>query len=331
MGGTASQKLRLTYLVQILQKRTDEEHRITMPELISELENYGIKANRKTIYDDIELLRMIDVDIIGVQEGQSYYYYLGSREFELAELKLLVDSVQSAKFITEKKSNELIRKIGSLTSEHNAKQLERQVYVSGRTKADNESIYYNVDKIHAAIASNSKICFKYFRWTVEKKQELRHNGKIYCISPWALSWDDENYYLVGYDTEADKIKHYRVDKMLQLEIAPYKREGKELFYKFDMAAYSKKVFGMFSGVEQKVKLRLINELAGVVIDRFGKDVTMFRTDEEHFTVLVDVAVSRQFLGWIIALGDGVTVLEPENVVEEMREIGKGLLKKYQKK
>ena len=328
MGGTTSQKLRLTYLVEILQKKTDEEHRMTMQELISELGNYGIKANRKTIYDDIELLRMIDVDIIGVQEGQSYFYYLGSREFELAELKLLVDSVQSAKFITEKKSNELIRKIESLTSEYNAKQLERQVYVSGRTKADNESIYYNVDKIHTAIASNAKICFQYFRWTVEKKQELRHNGKVYCISPWALSWDDENYYLVGYDTEADKIKHYRVDKMLHLEIVPYKREGKELFRKFDMAAYSKKVFGMFSGVEQKVKIRFENALAGVVIDRFGKDVTMFRTDEEHFTVLVDVAVSRQFLGWIIALGDGVTVLGPENVVEEMREIGKGLLEKY---
>ena len=222
MGGAASQKLRLTYLIRILQKKTDEEHGMTMSGLLKELEAYGVRATRKTIYDDIELLRQIGIDIIGVQEGQSYYYYMGSREFELAELKLLVDSVQSAKFITEKKSNELIRKIESLTSEHNAKQLERQVYVSGRIKADNESIYYNVDKIHAAIAEGVKICFQYFRWTVEKKQELRHRGKIYCISPWALSWDDENYYLVGYDTEADQIKHYRVDKMLHLELSPYK-------------------------------------------------------------------------------------------------------------
>ena len=315
----SNQKLKLLYLMKIFLEKTDENHRMTTPELIEALGAYDISVERKTIYADIENLRTFGLDIVGESEGRSYSYYVASRDFELAELKLLVDSVQSAKFITEKKSNALIKKIESLTSHHEAKQLQRQVYVRGRNKTSNESIYYNVDFIHSAIATNVQVRFQYFQWNVKKQQELRRDGKWYQISPWALTWDDENYYMVGFDSEAGQMKHYRVDKMLSLELSEEKREGEKLFRETDMVAYTKKLFGMFDGDQQRVHMQCKNELAGVVVDRFGKDVTMIQTDEEHFEVRVNVAVSGQFLGWVMSLGDRVRILEPEPVVEEMKK------------
>ena len=328
MGTVRNQRLRILYLLKILQEKTDDNHGLTMVEIRTELGHYGIDADRKTIYADIEGLQHFGVDIIGVRRDNTYYYHVGGREFELAELKLLVDSVQSAKFITEKKSRQLIRKIEGLASEYEGKQLQRQVYVSGRIKASNESIYYSVDKIHEAISCNSKVRFQYFQWNVKKQQELRHNGKWYCISPWALSWDDENYYLIGYDSEVKEIRHYRVDKMLGLEVMREKRDGGECFRRFDITEYSKKIFGMFDGEEELVSLRLENRLAGVIIDRFGREITFFTSDNDHFEVKVKVAVSRQFLGWLIALGDGVEVMGPETVVEKIRQIGTEIKRKY---
>lgn len=330
MGIGCNQRLRILYLLQTLLKKTDDEHGLTMRELRDALNVYGIEAERKTIYADIEALQCFGIDIIGVRQDNTYYYHVGGREFELAELKLLVDSVQSAKFITEKKSRQLIKKLEGLASEYEGQQLQRQVYVSGRIKANNEAIYYNVDKIHEAIAKNVKIQFHYFQWNVKKEQELRHSGRWYCISPWALSWDDENYYLVGYDKEAEEIRHYRVDKMLDLEVAREKREGGKYFRKFDIAVYARKIFGMFDGEEELVTLRLDNKLAGVVIDRFGRETTFFPVDRDSFEVKVRVAVSRQFLGWLIALGDGVEVVSPESVIRRIREIGRELRQKYGK-
>ena len=192
----------------------------------------------------------------------------------------------------------------------------------------NESIYYTVDAIHNAISEHKKIRFQYFQWNVKKEMELRHNGAWYHISPWGLSWNDENYYLVGYDSDAGQIKHYRVDKMLHIQMSGEKREGKQYFKKLDMADYAKKSFGMFGGEEQKVKLRVENNLAGVIIDRFGKDVMMVPEDENHFTVNVDVRVSNQFLGWVFSLGEGVKIVSPEEVLERMnREITR-LLRQY---
>lgn len=325
----SNQKLKLLYLMKIFLEKTDENHRITTPELIQALGAYDISVERKTIYTDIENLRTFGLDIIGESEGRGYSYYVGSRDFELAELKLLVDSVQSAKFITEKKSNALIKKIESLTSHHEAKQLQRQVYVSGRNKTSNESIYYNVDFIHSAIATNVQVRFQYFQWNVKKQQELRRDGKWYQISPWALTWDDENYYLVGFDSEAGQLKHYRVDKMLSLELTEERRCGEEIFKATDMVAYTKRLFGMFDGEQQRVHMECKNELAGVVIDRFGQDVTMIQTDEEHFEVRVNVAVSGQFLGWVMSLGDRVRIIEPEPVVEEMKKRIKQISMLYQ--
>lgn len=214
-------------------------------------------------------------------------------------------------------------------SRYEGMKLQRQVYVSGRIKTMNESIYYTVDAIHNAISENRKIRFQYFQWNVRKEMELRHGGASYHISPWGLSWDNENYYLVGYDSQAGQIKHYRVDKMLHIQMSEEKREGRELFTKLDMADYSKKSFGMFGGREEKVKLLVENRLAGVIIDRFGKDVMLIPSGENHFTVNVDVRVSSQFLGWIMSLGEGVKILGPHEVLELMKGEIRRLVQQYQ--
>lgn len=310
-------------------EKTDDNHGLTMPEILKDLEAYDVSAERKSIYNDFDTLRMLGIDIVQEQQGKTYSYHVASRQFEIAELKLLVDAIQSSKFITEKKSKQLIKKLESLASNHEAKQLQRQVYVSGRIKTMNESIYYNVDEIHTAIASNKKIRFQYFQWNIKKETELRKDGQFYEISPWALSWDNENYYMIGYDSEAKIIKHYRVDKMLKTACTDMLREGKDLFEQFDIAAYTRKSFGMYGGEEQSVKLEFDNNLVGVVIDRFGKDIIIVPSDKEHFIVNVNVAVSDQFLGWAFALGDGVKILGPQNVVEQMKEMAKKVFEKYQ--
>lgn len=328
MAKSSNQKLKLVYLMKILLEKTDETHSITMSEIIDALQAYGIGAERKSLYDDLETLRVYGMDIIGTQEDRKYYYHVGNRQFELAELKLLVDSVQSAKFITEGKSNELIKKIEGLASQYEASQLHRQVFVNGRVKTMNESIYYNVDRIHTAIAENSRIRFRYFQWNVDKEMELRHNGAVYEVSPWALSWDDENYYLIAYDGIRGIIKHFRVDKMLNIESSGEQREGKQMFKSFNMAAYARKTFGMYGGVEEWVRIKCDNSLAGVMIDRFGKDVSMTRLNEKQFVATVDVAVSRQFMAWVIGLGDGAEIIGPESVVDEMRKEIKRLAGQY---
>lgn len=318
MAKDANQKLKILYLMQILSEKTDETHSITMPQIIEALKIQGISAERKSLYNDIESLRTYGFDIIGEPDGKLFKYRVGKRTFELAELKLLVDSVQSSKFVTEKKSNELIKKIESLGSNYEASQLQRQVYTSGRIKTANENIYYNVDILHNAINQNSKIKFQYFQWNVKKEMELRRGGEYYCVSPWGLSWDDENYYLVAYDSEAGKIKHYRVDKMLHINLTNEQREGKELFERFNMAEYAKKMFGMFGGKEESVKVECHNCLAGVIIDRFGTDVRMLKKDDEHFVATVKVAVSKQFLSWVMALGNQAKIVGPDNVVNQVK-------------
>ncbi len=323
-----NQKFKLYRLAQIMLEKTDDEHYITMPEILSALEAYGVTADRKSIYNDLRDLEVLGIEVEGEPVGNRYHYHVLNRPFELPELKLLVDAIQSSKFITERKTNALIKKLEQLVSQYEAVKLQRQVYVSGRIKTMNESIYYTVDAIHNAISENKKIRFQYYQWNVKKEMELRHGGAFYHISPWGLSWDDENYYLVGYDSEADTLKHYRVDKMLHIEMSEEKREGQEHFKKLDMADYAKKSFGMFGGKEQKVKLLVQNELAGVMIDRFGKDIMMIPKDEKHFTVNVDVRVSNQFLGWVFSLGNGVKIISPDEVVEQMKREVERLREQY---
>ncbi len=323
-----NQKFKLCRLAQIMLERTDEDHYITMPEIMSALGEYDITAERRSIYQDLRDLEALGIEVEGEPAGNRYHYHVISRPFELPELKLLVDAIQSSKFITERKTNELIKKLERLLSKYDAMKLQRQVYVSGRIKTMNESIYYTVDAIHNAISENKKIRFQYFQWNIKKEMELRHNGAYYQISPWGLSWDNENYYLVGYDSGAEQIRHYRVDKMLHIQMTEEEREGKRFFKKLDMAEYSRKSFGMFGGEEQGVKLLVENRLAGVIIDRFGKDIMMIPADKENFTVKVDVRVSRQFLGWIFSLGEGVKIISPAEVVEQMQEEIRRLTRQY---
>ena len=313
-----NQKFKLYRLAQIMLEQTDDEHYITMPEIKEALARYDITADRKSIYADLRDLEVLGIEVEGEPVGKGYHYHVVSRPFELPELKLLVDAIQSSKFITEKKTNALIRKLEKQVSRYEAMKLQRQVFVSGRIKTMNESIYYTVDAIHNAISENKKIRFQYYQWNVKKEMELRRDGAWYHISPWGLSWDDD----------AGEIRHYRVDKMLHIRMSDEPREGKEHFRKLDMADYSKKSFGMFGGKEQKVKLLVDNSLAGVIIDRFGKEVMMIPADPEHFTVNVTVMVSSVFLGWVFSLGERVKILGPEEVVEKMREEGERLVRQY---
>ncbi len=318
MAKSANQKLKLLYLMQFLLQRSDETHPITVQQMIDELAAHDIKAERKSIYDDLEALRVFGLDIVQ-SRGKTTGYYVGAREFELPELKLLVDSVQSSKFITEKKTLSLIKKIESLASAYDAQLLQRQVYVRNRVKSMNESVYYNVDEISNAITQDKAIRFRYFDYSITKERKFRKDGAWYEISPWSLMWDDENYYMLGYDAEAGKLKHYRVDKMTEISALEQARDGKDLFREIDMSQYSKKVFGMFTGQLQKVRLRFENHLVGAVIDRFGSDTMILSSDENHFTVSVDVAVSPQFFAWVFGFGTAVEILSPENVREDYRQ------------
>ena len=320
MPRSDKQKLKLMYLIKLFEERTDVSHGLSMTDIIEALSEEGITAERKSIYADISALNEFGFDIVKDNEGKACVYKLVERDFEIAELKLLVDAVQSSKFITESKSNKLIKKIEGLASNNEAKSLHRQVYVANRIKTTNESVYYNVDDIQKAISENHKVSFQYFQWNPNKEKELRHNGMRYEISPWALTWDDENYYMVGYDSKERKIKHYRVDKMLKIEImADSNREGKALFKDMDMAVYSKKIFGMFGGVEETVVLECKNGISGVIIDRFGTEVDIIKRATDSFTVRVNVQISPQFLGWVFSLGENIKIISPDSVIERMRD------------
>ena len=322
------QKFKLYYLARIMTEKTDDEHMITMPEIKQELEAYGVTADRKSLYDDLESLSVLGIDVIGEKVGRNFYYHVGQKQFEIAELKLLVDAIQSSKFITEKKSNELIKKLTGMASDYEATQLKRQVVVQGRVKTMNESIYYFVDDVHRAIADNRQISFEYMKWNLEKKMERRRE-EAYVVSPWALTWDDENYYLIAYDEGADRIKHFRVDKMKSIQILEEKRTGRDKFREFNLAKYAKMNFGMFGGDQKKVTLKFKNELVGVFIDRFGRDIRVIPTDQEGWSqIAVDIAVSDQFLGWIFALGTGVKITGPEDVVERFKNEISAMMKMY---
>lgn len=316
-GPRSNQKLKIMYLMKILMENTDEEHDITLAEIVEKLHEYGVSAERKSLYSDIENLRLYGMDIIGTQYDRTFHYQVVNRQFELAELKLLVDSVQSARFITAKKSNDLIKKIESYASKYEASKLDRQVSVAGRVKSMNERVYYSVDAIHEALSANRQIRFKYFAWTVEKKMELRRQGAFYNVSPWALCWDDEKYYLIAYDNDEQKIKHFRVDKMAETEVVLQTRLGKAEFQKINMAEYTNRLFGMFEGETKKVTLLCENTAANMMIDRFGLDVPILKKDKDHFTITVNVSVSRLFLGWIMALPE-VKLIAPDDVVEKMK-------------
>lgn len=330
MARSSFQKLKTTYVMLYLLQNSDEEHPVTVHQIIDYLESKGISAERKSIYSDIEALQYMGLDIIMVDRGRFHGYYAAGRVFELPELKLLVDSVQSSKFITHKKTTELIKKIEQLASVHEAQLLNRQVFVKNRIKSMNESIYYNVDEIHTGISSNRKIRFRYFEYDVHKEKKFRRDGACYVVSPYAMTWDDENYYLVAYESGLDRMVHYRVDKMADISVTEEERDGQEAYRALDLAVYTQKTFGMFAGDEVSVQLRFKNYLVGAVLDRLGRDVFIVPDGNNHFTVRVDVVVSPQFFAWVLGFGDSATILGPGTVVEQMRQYLRDIGRQYRR-
>ena len=324
---SGDRKQALLVMMRELLEKADEEHSLNATELGKILEKEGCPVDRRTIYANIEALETFGLDILK-KDGNTGGYYIASREFELPELKLLVDAVQSSRFITEKKSGELIRKLGHLTNIYKAKELNRSVFIRDRMKTENERIYYNVDALHDAMNRDRQISFQYAEWTPKKRLAAKKGGARYQVSPWSLTWDDENYYLIGFDEGAEIIKHFRVDKIMKLAVSEERRNGQKHFRNFDLARYAKKTFGMYGGKDARVTLRCDDHLAGVVIDRFGNGVMMIPDGTEHFHVTVEIAVSRQFFGWVTSIGSGMEILSPASVREEYRSYLSEILGHY---
>ena len=328
MARSSGQKLKLLLLRDYFLKNTDEKHPVTVRQMIEYLARFDIKSERKSLYTDLEALGEggYGMDILS-ENGR---YFLASRDFELQEVKLLVDMVQSSNFITRKKTDALIKKLETLVSSYDAKLLERNVYVRNRVKAMNESVYISVDKISEAIASDARLRFQYFRYNRYKQKVLRHAGRLHEVSPFALIWVDQNYYLLAYDPQHGTLRHYRVDRMTHISALPGPQEGKELFEKTDMSTYTTKVFNMFTGEERRVTLRFAERLADPVIDRFGEDVVIIPDGDAHFTVTVDVVVSPQFYAWLSPFGPDAEILAPAEVRAGMVEQLRGILSLYEK-
>ncbi len=322
-------KLKTLHLLKILLEKTDSQHQLTVNDLINELEKLGLAAERKSIYSDIQMLKEFGIDIV-CDKTRSNNYYVASREFELAELKLLVDVVQASKFITHKKSNELIQKLEKLSSLHEAKELHRYVIVNDRAKTMNESIYYNVDAIHHAIHQDKMVQFKYFDYTVDKRLKFRRNGQNYCVSPYALTWAEENYYLIAYHEKYHDISNFRVDRMADIKVTDESRPVIQEFKNFNLVEYSKRVFSMFSGEVETVVIEFDNSLINVVIDRFGKDIFIHGKTEHNFRITLEIATTNAFYGWLLMFGDKAKIIMPENLKQSMRMYLTNVLNLYEK-
>ena len=316
MAKMENQKLKILVLKEYLEQQTDEEHPATIHDLTEHLESRGIPAERKSVYRDIELLLDHGCDIVKTN-GKTAVYYMNGGVFDLAELKLLADAVLASKFLTERKSSELLKKLGTLTSRHRAVELRRDLVVSGRVKSMNESVIYNVDALHEAIRSDSQISFRYFEWDRSGQKVFRREGRR-TASPYALCWDDSNYYMIAH-TEEHGLTHFRVDKMTEIRQTGTPRVRTEETRSLDLAKYGRQVFGMFSGELSTVRMRFENSLAGVVIDRFGKEIMLIPDGEEHFICAAEVKVSPLFYGWIASFGSRVKLLSPDSVVEDFRK------------
>ena len=335
MPKNPKQKQKLLYIMKFFMEKTDDDYGVTVADIIDYLEEYGITAERKSIYSDIECLRDFGFDIVKTKVGKISLFSLVSRDFSLEEIKLLIDAVQSSKFITLKKSRELIHKIERLTSENQAKELHRQVIVANRVKNSNENIYRNIDNINRAINNKKKIGFYYTQWAVMRSgakkvvKVRRHDGMRYLLTPKALTWDDENYYLIAYDKEADLLKHFRVDKMEDITVEEERADSAKAVDKFDLAVYTKQVFGMYGGETVSVKLRFDDSLIGVVVDRFSDKVFIQPHNDGTFTVGTEVMLSPQFYGWLFSFGDKVKVLSPKAAKDGFTAYLDSVMKQYE--
>lgn len=321
-----SKKLIPIYLQKIFLEKTDKNHFIRMPEILEELEKRGVTADRRTIYTNISLLEAVDFHIEGVQEKGNYKYHLPERDFDSNEIKILIDSVASSKFLTEKKSRELIKKLKTLGSTFDNEAFNRRVLLDKRVKSMNDRIFKNLDSLYSAISNNSQITFQYMRWNPERKFDLMRSGKEFAASPYAISMNEDNYYLIAFDSRTTGLRHYRIDKMQSIKLTFEAREGKEHFESFDMVAYSQKTFGMFGGTEEIVSLEAPNKLAGVFIEKFGDSVRIRPSLEKknYFVARFTVQISPQFYGWLCGLGANVKIKSPvsvrDNYIEYLNSI-----------
>ncbi len=308
-------RLRILLVMEVLVERTDQDHGVTMHDILEWLAHNEISGERKSVYEDIHALQDYGLNIEFNKEDKTYR--MVERQMELAELKLLVDAVHASKFITKSRTKQIIDHLTEYASAYQRQSLKREVYTE-KPKSSVPSGYYGMDTLHEAMGSDRQVTFQYAGWNLEKKLELRHGGARYRVSPWLMVWENENYYLVAYDAELGKMKHFRIDKMSNVELEQERREGKDVFAKMDALTYSTSHFGMYGGEVRRVKIRFDNELIGVALDRFGKEIQIMKSDDTHFLVNVEVAVTSQFFGWIFALGAGVTILTLE-VAAQMKE------------
>lgn len=308
---------RLLLVLHYLWTTTDFEHPATIKEIISFLEKNGITATRKTIAGDIEDLRAAGIEI-DCQRSTQNRYYIETRLFELPEVKLLVDAVQSARFITTKKSKTLIKKLSSFVSQYQGDVLKRQLYVDSRTKAKNESVFYVVDNIHTAIRTRKRVSFQYLEYNQKKEKVLKYNGYVYTVSPYALLWNDDCYYLVGFSEKHQKAITFRVDRMVKVEITEEKARPKPRDLK--ISSYFSQIFSMFEGEECEIELLCENDTMKYIIERFGEGVRTERVDDDHFSATATVALSRMFYGWVFQFGGKIKLLSPDNVVDEYNKM-----------
>ena len=316
---SVTNKPRILCILKLLYENTDDKNTITITEIIDMLGKQGIKANRRTIMTDIESIEETGVDIITIKSTQNRYF-IGNRDFELAEVKLLVDAVQSSKLITQKKSNELIRKLSTLVSIHQSSELNTHVYVDQRIKPENEEIYYTVDAIHSAINNKKQIEFKYYQYTGKKEKIFKNEGSVYSLSPYALIWSEDHYYAIGFSKKHGKISKFRVDRMAQTTITATNSVAKPA--EFDVAEYAKSVFEMFDGDTKTVEIKCTNDLMDVIVDRFGESVNTQELGSNCFKAIVDVSISPTFYGWVFGFGSKMTILAPAEVKCEYVEMAK---------
>jgi predicted DNA-binding transcriptional regulator YafY len=325
-----SKKLILIYLQQFFLEKTDATHYVTMKEILNFLESKDIYADRRTIYSAISLLDYVNFRIEGIPEKGNYKYHHTNRLFDTAELKILIDSVAASKYLTEKKSRELITKIKSLGCSFDSETLNRNILMRKKVKSMNDKVLKNLDIIYSAIHSNLQISFQYMKWTPQKKLDYVRKGELYLVSPFAVTLNDDNYYLISFDKKNQRLQHYRIDKMQTLNLTTEPREGIGLFKHFDIADYSLKTFGMFSGKEETVSIQCKNSLAGVFIDRFGTDC--IRPDFQNpnkFIARIKVNISPQFYAWLFGLGKDIKILSPDSVIEEYSSMLQKVMENYQ--
>lgn len=315
-----NQKQKILALMRLFWEETDAKAGLTMGQIIERLSAEGIDAERKSLYDDIELLRLFGFEIEMRQAAKTHSYHLSKRIFSLAELKLLTDAVQSFKLLPEEESKVLTDKLRSLTGRKEAMALSRQLVVTDRLHHRNREVYESVDLLHTAISENLQVSFQYFDWNRNKERVLRHDGARYQLSPWLLVWEEGNYYLAAYDSKRQSLRHYRVDKMTDMKLSDLAREGREAFEATRPEAYGRGMFGMFGGESTLVTLRCRNRCAGIIMERFGQEITLFPDGEDHFTVNVRVVLCNLFYAWVIGFGEEVQLLAPSQAVEALRSL-----------